>query len=200
MTRGRQDQEARSHRSAMGGKYVTRYFEENAKKYRESPDKTGRFDGAGLGGGIRQGGRESSDFCAGMFEAGRKISSRTGRFDVAMRRLHRMSECVCVPRELVGYGQAAKPPIENKKKRRASPLGFARVACARRQAPVRSAAPDAFGQRADATDLGRIEPRARGGAVDEHLGRVFAPEQVAVEFEGRHAEHAVRDRLIGVRA
>ncbi|MDS0797021.1 hypothetical protein NUV26_33185 [Burkholderia pseudomultivorans] len=56
----------------MGGKYVTRYFEENAKKYGESPDKTGRFDGAGLGGGMRQGGRESSDFCTGMFEAGGK--------------------------------------------------------------------------------------------------------------------------------
>ncbi len=40
MTYGRQDLEARSHRSATGGKYVTRYFEENAKKYRESPDKT----------------------------------------------------------------------------------------------------------------------------------------------------------------
>ncbi|MDS0856632.1 hypothetical protein NUV25_02830 [Burkholderia pseudomultivorans] len=29
----------------MGGKYVTRYFEENAKKYRESPDKTGDLMG-----------------------------------------------------------------------------------------------------------------------------------------------------------
>ncbi|MGK8209453.1 hypothetical protein ACRS8P_06260 [Burkholderia cenocepacia] len=86
----------------MGGKYVTRYFEENAKKYRESPDKTGRFDGAGLGGGMRQGGRESSEFCAGMFEAGRKISSRTGRFDDAMRRLHRMSDAFACRANLSG--------------------------------------------------------------------------------------------------
>lgn len=39
MTRGRQDQEARSHRSATGGKYVIGNFEENGKKYRESPEK-----------------------------------------------------------------------------------------------------------------------------------------------------------------
>ncbi|MCM3356362.1 hypothetical protein M3615_21750, partial [Bacillus halotolerans] len=32
-------------RSATGGKYVTRYFEENAKKYRESPDAPGSVVG-----------------------------------------------------------------------------------------------------------------------------------------------------------
>ncbi|UOB57555.1 hypothetical protein MRS60_25510 [Burkholderia pyrrocinia] len=55
MTCGRQDLEARSYRSATGGKYVTRYFEENAKKYRESPDKTGLRGGAGWRSAERRG-------------------------------------------------------------------------------------------------------------------------------------------------
>ena len=68
----------------------------------------------------------------------------------------------------------------------------------RRAAAAASAAPDPFGQRADAAHLGRIEPRARRRAVGEHVGRILAPEQVAVECEGRHAEYAVRDRVVGV--
>lgn len=52
---GRQDRKARSYRSATGGKYVTRYFEENAKKYRESPDKTALRGGAGWPGATWRG-------------------------------------------------------------------------------------------------------------------------------------------------
>jgi len=55
MTGGRQDQEARSDRSAMGGKYVIGNFEENGKKYRESPDKTGLRGGAGWPGATWRG-------------------------------------------------------------------------------------------------------------------------------------------------
>src|SRR5579859_127128 len=66
MTCGRQDRKARSYRSATGGKYVTRYFEENAKKYRESPDKTGLRGGAGWERAERRGTVESSDVCAAM--------------------------------------------------------------------------------------------------------------------------------------
>ncbi|CAB3968173.1 hypothetical protein BLA9940_05436 [Burkholderia aenigmatica] len=68
MTYGRQDLEARSHRSATGGKYVTRYFEENAKKYRESPDKTGLCSGAGWASAVWRGASNRPMFqhrCAG---------------------------------------------------------------------------------------------------------------------------------------
>lgn len=47
----------------MGGKYVTRYFEENAKKYGDSPDKAGLDGGAGWGRAVRRGKAESSDVC-----------------------------------------------------------------------------------------------------------------------------------------
>ncbi|WP_141723526.1 hypothetical protein [Burkholderia sp. A2] len=50
-------------RSATGGKYVTRYFEENAKKYRDSPDKTGQRGGDGWGSAERCGRDKSSDVC-----------------------------------------------------------------------------------------------------------------------------------------
>jgi len=73
MTCGRQDLEARSHRSATGGKYVTRYFEENPKKYRESPDKSGLCGGAGWASAAWRGASESSDVCASMRAAARKI-------------------------------------------------------------------------------------------------------------------------------
>ncbi|NTX31625.1 hypothetical protein HT746_31685 [Burkholderia pyrrocinia] len=73
MTCGRQDLEARSHWSATGGKYVTRYFEENAKKYRESPDKTGLCGGAGWESAGRRGRIESSDVCASMHTVAGKI-------------------------------------------------------------------------------------------------------------------------------
>ncbi|MCU9957543.1 MULTISPECIES: hypothetical protein [Burkholderia] len=71
--RGRQDLEARSYRSATGGKYVTRYFEENAKKYRESPDKRGPRGGAGWRSAERRGTVESSDVCASMRAIAGKI-------------------------------------------------------------------------------------------------------------------------------
>ncbi|WP_321788723.1 hypothetical protein [Burkholderia pyrrocinia] len=73
MTCGRQDLEARSHRSATGGKYVTRYFEENAKKYRESPDKSGLRGGAGWECAARRDTVESSDVCASIRMVAGKI-------------------------------------------------------------------------------------------------------------------------------
>jgi hypothetical protein len=48
----------------MGGKYVTGNFEENGKKYRDSPEKTRFSDGAGLEMTVWRGHVESSDGCA----------------------------------------------------------------------------------------------------------------------------------------
>jgi hypothetical protein len=55
IARDRRNQEARSQRSATGGKYVIRNFEENAKKYRESPEGSRSSDGAGSRRAMRRG-------------------------------------------------------------------------------------------------------------------------------------------------
>ncbi|MBR8154610.1 hypothetical protein KDX20_09185 [Burkholderia cenocepacia] len=60
-------------RSAMGGKYVTRYFEENAKKYRDSPDEAGLDGGAGWVRAVWRGKAESSDVCVRACTAAGKI-------------------------------------------------------------------------------------------------------------------------------
>ncbi|HGO6121758.1 TPA: hypothetical protein ACK3RK_000197 [Burkholderia cepacia] len=58
---------------------VTRYFEENAKKYRESPDETGLCDWGRMGECRVAGGSESSDISASMRAAIGKIIGRTGQ-------------------------------------------------------------------------------------------------------------------------
>ncbi|MBJ9924926.1 hypothetical protein [Burkholderia cenocepacia] len=73
MTGGRLDRKARSHGAQWGGKYVTRYFEENAKKYRDSPDEAGLGGGAGWGRAVRRGKAESSDVCVRAYRAAGKI-------------------------------------------------------------------------------------------------------------------------------
>ncbi|CAI8759583.1 hypothetical protein EMIT0158MI4_140039 [Burkholderia ambifaria] len=78
MTHGRQDQEARSHRSATGGKYVIGNFEENGKKYRESPEKTRIPGGAGLEWAVRRGDAESSDGWARISARQQKNNRLTG--------------------------------------------------------------------------------------------------------------------------
>lgn len=57
----------------MGGKYVTRYFEENAKKYQDSPGEAGLDGGAGWVRAVWRGKAESSDVCVRACTAAGKI-------------------------------------------------------------------------------------------------------------------------------
>ncbi|WP_175922598.1 hypothetical protein [Burkholderia latens] len=82
-TRGRQDQEARSHRSATGGKYVIGNVEENGKKYRDSPEKTRCFGGDGLLRAVLCGDAESSDGCV---RTGRR-RPKNNRLNCGIRRV-----------------------------------------------------------------------------------------------------------------
>src|SRR6185369_16860304 len=56
------------------------------------------------------------------------------------------------------------------------------------------------GQIADARHFSRPEPFGIGHVVGDHAGRIEAPEQLAVDRERRHAEHAERLRALAVRA
>ena len=58
----------------------------------------------------------------------------------------------------------------------------------------------ADGQRGDARVLGIVEAAAGGDVVGGHRRRVGAPEELVADRERRHAEHAARDRLVGVAA